>query len=139
MNVKLSEDEEEVLELLGPELEMAYRIFEILDEGDIFLMPLNSDEFQMSGANCNVIEEEKNKISRISKNDVVTVEGRVKSIEWILLSVEIEIEDCKVVEINTETQASTDKAAEEANAGRAASPSAATQATEIASENNRLL
>jgi len=142
-NIKLSEGEKMLFEVVGnvvaPELVVAYRIYELLDEGNIYLIPVNSDVFQLSGANCNVIKDEKNKISRISKNDVVTVEGRVKSIEWILLSVEIEIEDCKVVEINTETQASTDKAAEEANAGRAASPSAATQATEIASENNRLL
>jgi len=66
-----------------------------LDADSIDLVPLGSDMFQVSGAECKFKREERSKILLKNKNQTVTVVGRVKDIRRSFEPVKYKLEDCR--------------------------------------------
>lgn len=64
-----------------------------IGENDVELIPVGSDEFQMSGAECKVSEGEKDKILNLRKGQTLTVKGQVSGISTFMIKT-IDIKKC---------------------------------------------
>jgi hypothetical protein len=64
-----------------------------IGENDIDLIPFGSDEFQMSGADCDLADSEKSKVLNLRKGQTITVKGKVSGISTFMIKT-IDIEEC---------------------------------------------
>ena len=79
----------------GKWVEFSGRISEI-KEDKFDLIPMDSDEFQMSGAECKLIKGQQSAIIELRADDRVTVTGKVKDIGgW--LTTKVKLDNCQIV------------------------------------------
>ena len=78
---------------IGMHVSMVGKITEI-QEKDFSIIPMDGDEFQMSGAICKFDESQTADLIQLRKGESVTVVGLIKGISDFMLT-KIEIKPCK--------------------------------------------
>ena len=71
-------------------------IVEDIEKGQFRLLPLDSDLFQISGLECNLITNQHSLILNLRKGDEVTIYGRHGGFETFLFN-NATIEDCQLL------------------------------------------